>query len=225
MSTRDAILGSIRATLDRDSAPADRQEAVAARIGDPPQNLIPDRAQVDKAALIDLFRSLAEGIAATTDRVSSLNDVPRAVGEYLVSQNLPGNINTSNDPVLAAVDWTQQALLTVTTGVPDDQDPVGLAIAVAGVAETGTVVLHSGPDWPTTLNFLPETHIVLLPIDRLAGDYETTWRRLRETGAMPRTVNWITGPSRTGDIEQTMQLGIHGPRRLHIILVDDIDGA
>ena len=56
------------------------------------------------------------------------------------------------------------------------------------------------------------------------GPYEDAWDRLRAAegeGRLPRTVNFITGPSRTGDIEQTIQMGAHGPRRLHVILVED----
>ncbi len=84
-------------------------------------------------------------------------------------------------------------------------------------------MLTSGPERPTTLNFLPETHIVLLTADQVVGGMEEAWAKLRERygrGVMPRTVNLITGPSRSADIEQTLQMGAHGPRRLHIILVD-----
>ena len=94
--------------------------------------------------------------------------------------------------------------------------------ALAGVAESGTLVLTSGVDNPTTLNFLPETHIVALRAEDIAGDYETVWEVIRKKygpGQMPRTVNYITGPSRSADIEQKLLLGAHGPRRLHIIVV------
>ena len=83
-------------------------------------------------------------------------------------------------------------------------------------------MLLSGPDHPTTLNFLPDTHIVVLRASQVVGPYEDAWARLRAAAtAMPRTVNFVTGPSRTADIEQTIQLGAHGPRRLHIVLIDD----
>ena len=93
-----------------------------------------------------------------------------------------------------------------------------------GFAETGTLMLLSSRDRPSTLNFLPETHIGILRSEDITGSYEEGWKLLRgqEDGRfeMPRTVNFITGPSRTGDIEQTMQLGAHGPRRLHIVIVE-----
>ena len=98
-----------------------------------------------------------------------------------------------------------------------------------GFAETGTLMMASGPDHPSTLNFLPETHIVVLPAARIGGAYEEGWAHLRAEAArgdgegdgfMPRTVNLVTGPSRTADIEQTIALGAHGPRRLHIVIVE-----
>ena len=96
-----------------------------------------------------------------------------------------------------------------------------------GFAETGTLMMTSGPDHPSTLNFLPETHIVVLPAERIGGAYEEGWAHLRAEGGpdadasfMPRTVNLVTGPSRTADIEQTIALGAHGPRRLHIVIVE-----
>jgi len=80
----------------------------------------------------------------------------------------------------------------------------------------------SGPANPTTLNFLPDNHIVVLKRADLVGDLESLWSRLRQrfgAGTLPRTVNLITGPSRSADIEQKMLLGAHGPRRLHILIV------
>jgi L-lactate dehydrogenase complex protein LldG len=82
-------------------------------------------------------------------------------------------------------------------------------------------MLISGAETPTTLNFLPDTHIVVVGADQVVATYEDGWDRLRTHGGMPRAINFITGPSRTGDIEQRIELGAHGPRRLHIILIDD----
>ncbi len=56
---------------------------------------------------------------------------------------------------------------------------------------------------------------------QVVGAYEDGWDRLRAAGRMPRAVNFVTGPSRSGDIEQTLHLGAHGPRQLHIVLVED----
>jgi L-lactate dehydrogenase complex protein LldG len=125
--------------------------------------------------------------------------------------------------VINGLPWTEDApSLERHRGRADMTDETSLSRAFAGVAETGTLVVTSGPDNPTTLNFLPENHIVILFADDIVASYEDVWDRLRHLNgsALPRTVNMITGPSRTGDIEQTIELGAHGPRRLHIMIVD-----
>ena len=116
-------------------------------------------------------------------------------------------------------------MLEIRRGRAVDADQVGLTTAFAGIAETGTLMLLSAPDTPTTVAFLPETSIVVLRADRVLRAYEDGLRLLcEEKGALPRSVNLITGPSRSGDIEQTIQLGAHGPKRLLVLLVDEAGG-
>jgi L-lactate dehydrogenase complex protein LldG len=106
----------------------------------------------------------------------------------------------------------------------EGDDLNAVSAAFAAVAETGTLALVSGPDNPTTLNFLPDNHFVVLFAEDLVADAESVFVRLKaayRAGALPRTVNFITGPSRSADIEQTLLLGAHGPRRLHIVVVAD----
>ncbi|MGD9869106.1 MAG: lactate utilization protein C, partial [Hyphomicrobiales bacterium] len=108
-------------------------------------------------------------------------------------------------------------------GRAEDDDTASQSHAAAGASETGTLILTSGPDNPTTLNFLPETHMVVVRSQDILGSYEDVWNRLRETfgeGVMPRTVNMVSGPSRTADIEQTIVMGAHGPRRLLVLVAD-----
>ncbi len=164
---------------------------------------------------------MAEKVSATVSRVAAADDIPEAVAAYLRENNLPAAVKTGDDPLFAALPWKRTAV-EVKHGASDGEDPVGLSHAFAGVAESGTLVLPSGRDNPTTLNVLPETHIVAIKADDVVGDYEAVWERLRARvgkGQMPRNVMMVTGPSRSGDIEQTILLGAHGPRRLHIIVV------
>ena len=98
---------------------------------------------------------------------------------------------------------------------------MSVTTAFVGIAETGSVMLLSDPSSPTTLNFLPEHHIVLLDRTRIVGHLEDAFATLRrERTAMPRSVNIITGPSRTGDVELNMEFGAHGPRRLYVMLLE-----
>lgn len=221
---RDAILARIRRQLPGGDD-VSRAKAVAQRIAAHKHNLIPARAQLDHANQVELFCNQAEAVQATVSSVKSYDDIPGQLGEYLRGHNLPQSLRHGTDPRLASIDWRKLApSLSVAHGpaVPDDE--VSVSHAFAGIAETGTLVLTSGPDNPTTLNFLPENHIVVLSANDIAGTYEDVWQRVRAhfgKRTMPRTVNLITGPSRTGDIEQRIELGAHGPRRLHIIIVDN----
>ena len=224
MSSREAILGALRQRLNRDADGGKGAGAVAERLSAHRQNLIPQRGQLDRAGRIDLFEDYAAGADATVARVAAAADVPAAVADFLKAHNLPASLVRAPDADLDAVPWANQPTLALEARRAEEPDAVSITAAFGGVAETGTLVLVSGDDNPTTLNFLPENHIVVLWADRITGDYEAQWAALRErygSGALPRTVNLVTGPSRSADIEQTIQLGAHGPRRLHIVIVDE----
>lgn len=218
VDSRSQILASVRRAAGRDRS---ADSGAADRLARHPRNLIPDRTDIDPASRIALFVRMAEEVNATVVRAGSVDEVPDAVADYLAGHNLPAEVRAAPDAALDAVPWSKRPTLTVARGKAEDSDLSSVTGAVAGIAETGTLMLASGPGSPTTLNFLPDNHIVVLRADQIVGPYEDAWDRLRAEGPMPRTVNFITGPSRTGDIEQKIQLGAHGPRRLHIILVGE----
>lgn len=211
---RDDVLGMIRRRLGR-TASAERVAAVRQGLAQPRRNLVPARGQLPHDEQVALFVRMAREAAATVDRVGAIAEVAPTVASFLTEHALGTRVRLA--PALAGLAWPG---LETSAGAAGADDAVSIVAAFAGVAETGTLVLLSGPDSPTTLNFLPDTHIVLLSVANVVGLYEDAWDRLRRRGSMPRNVNMVTGPSRTGDIEQTIQLGAHGPRRLHVILVD-----
>jgi L-lactate dehydrogenase complex protein LldG len=146
---------------------------------------------------------------------------------YLASENLPAQVVMAPDPALDEIPWSARPLLQIRRGRAEQIDAVSLTPCLAAIAETGTLMLVSGAETPTTLNFLPDTHIVLVRGEQVVASYEDGWDLVRArasgvSGTLPRTINFITGPSRTGDIEQRIQLGAHGPRRLHIILLEPV---
>ena len=123
-------------------------------------------------------------------------------------------------PNLEGVQWSNR--LVVERRAARGSDQVSVTGAFAGIAETGSVMLLSGPESPTTLNFLPEDHIVVLRESRIVPHPEDAWALLREErSTMPRTVNLICGPSKTGDVELVITEGAHGPRRLHVVVVQE----
>jgi L-lactate dehydrogenase complex protein LldG len=220
---REAILGAIRRSLGRGAEDGAAAKA-AERLSQPPRGPLPARATIAHAAQVDLFARMAAETSAKVVRLASMDEVPQAVSDLLKADNLPAEVRLAPDPELEALAWDGQPVLTVTSGPARPEDPVSVTGAFAGVAETGTLVLCSGPAGPTGLNFLPETHMVVVRTSRITGHYEEAWDRLRlarGSEGLPRTVNMITGPSRTADIEQTIEMGAHGPRRLSILLVDD----
>jgi len=219
MSGRESILGAIRKGLGRGALGTAEKDALEDRIAGHARGIRPSR--IDSADLKQMFVDYAAKVDVTVDRVASLDDVPEKVADYLAQENLPAELRVAPDPALDTVPWDKRPTLTVSKGASDGTHEVGLTAAFAGIAETGTLMMKSGPAHPTTLNFLPDTHLVVLRASQIVGSYEDAWDRLRAGEAMPRTVNFITGPSRTGDIEQTIFLGAHGPRRMHIVLVED----
>jgi L-lactate dehydrogenase complex protein LldG len=222
---RDQIFGDIRARLGRGRLDPAANAVAEERLAAHRRNLIPARAaSLDHAGQVALFIAEALAVDTTITRVANAGDVPSAVADFLSSQNLPARLVMTPDPKLDAIPWELRPMLELRRGVAEDSDAAGITGAFAAVAETGTLMLISGAETPTRNNFLPDTHIVVLRSSEVVASYEDGWDRLREKGAMPRTVNFISGPSRTGDIEQRLVLGAHGPRRLHIVLIDDADG-
>jgi L-lactate dehydrogenase complex protein LldG len=223
MNARDQVFGAIRRSLGVTGGEAPRRKAVADRIAGRPRGVIPARGQGSPPERLDLFVRMVELAAGSVARVGARDGVPEEIAAFLRRYNLPLAVRRGADPRLAGLPWERAGTLEVSTAL-DAGMLSSVSHAFAGVAETGTVVLTSGTDNPTSLNFLPDNHIVVIDANDVAGDYESVWQRLREKfgdGLLPRTVNLITGPSRSADIEQTLILGAHGPRRLHVIVVGD----
>jgi L-lactate dehydrogenase complex protein LldG len=218
---RAQILNGIRRSLRRGELAGPARETVEARLAAPPSGPLVARARLPQPEKVALFCQWAEASNATVARVAPAA-VAGEVSSYLMRNNLPAQAAMAPSPLLDRYDWASQKMLTLRPGRGQGSDQVSITGAFAGIAETGTLVMVSGPDHPVSLNLLPDTHIVVLREADVVAGYEDAWARLRERygkNVMPRTVNTITGPSRTGDIEQAMELGAHGPRRMHIIVV------
>jgi len=209
---RDEILFRIRAGLGRAGSDRRMREDIADRLARrPPRH---DRPAVPG----DLARSFESCLTAVRGgfRRTGADAVMQAIGDCLDEHELPPELMAA--PALEALTWPEG--WTVSFGPTRGDDRVSVTPCFAAVAETGSVVLVSGRDTPTSLNFLPEVHIVLLNPDQLVANVEDVWPRLRAAGAPPRTVNFITGPSKTADVEQTIEYGAHGPRALEVILIN-----
>jgi L-lactate dehydrogenase complex protein LldG len=216
-SSRETVLARVRAALGRRGRDDEARAAALAYIAVRKQGPRPALA----ADLVARFLVRATDMASTVERVASLDAVPAAVASYLAAQPALGEGARAGVcwPQFAALGWTQ-AGLTVESRPTVGHDALGITGCFCAIAETGTLVMVSGTQTPTATFLLPETHVAIVLADQVVPGMEEAFARIRgEHGALPRAVNLVSGPSRTGDIEQTIVLGAHGPRRMHVVLV------
>ena len=220
---RAAILKRIRTNQRRSGAPTDAERAQA-------EDYLAQHATGPRPVLTgDLtlhFRQMAERMSSTVDEVGSMAEAPGAVMRYLAAQGLPPRAVVW--PLLAQLPWGEAGLAVEVRRPRRDEsqgaDLVGVTGCLCALAETGTLVLASAGDAPASTHLLPETHVAIVPASRIVATMEDAFALMRaERGGvesmMPRALNMVSGPSRTGDIEQTIVLGAHGPYRVHIVVV------
>jgi L-lactate dehydrogenase complex protein LldG len=213
MSTaRDDILSAVRraavARRDADHATDDLE------LEGP---VLPARTQGSPEELRNRFCEMARFAGATVEVVADRGRVPGVLAAFLSREALGDRLVLATDPLLVSLPWRNAPRLQVRPGLPRADDVVSVTGAVAGIAETGSVLVASGAATANALHVLCETHIVLLRAQDMRGSYEEALAMLGAT--MPRAATFITGPSRTADIEKTPQIGVHGPKRLHILLI------
>lgn len=217
MSARENILRRVRAALGGASLDSGKREADArAKMSLRARGPLPDLSW----DAVDRFKERCLGLSSTVDEAASYVELPAAVARYLQSHSLPSSLSCWAE--FAHLPW-QAAGLEVQVRPATGDDKTGVTGCFCAIAETGTLMSLSGVHTPLTNSLLPDTHIAIVPRSRILRCMEDAWDLLRkEHGALPRQVSFISGPSRTADIEMTMVLGIHGPYRVHIILVQDI---
>jgi L-lactate dehydrogenase complex protein LldG len=215
MSSRESILASIRAALGR-SAPREAEAlALRAQLREHPRGPMP---AMDWEPLAR-FAERALALSSTVDEIAAPAQLPAAVARYLRENGLP--MAGSCWPQFGALDWAGQGVVMEPRAAGGD-DKVGLTGVFCAIAETGTLMLRSSPHSDAKNSLLPDTHIAVVPTSRIVRSMEEGWDLLRrEHGELPRQVAFVSGPSRTADIELTLVLGIHGPYRVHIILLHD----
>ena len=211
---REQVLNRIRAALGRSDADSAGLEAARARIRQHARQIEP----VFTEPLAQRFRDKLVSAYATVVSVGSLSAAASEIERYLVDSDAGRQLLVSGDDLIQQIEWPASIELQQRNATGEDR--VSVTSALCGIAETGTLMLVSGEQNPTSLNFLPDYHIVVLRSDQLVPRMEDAWDKLRASFAqMPRTVNFISGPSKTADVEQTVEYGAHGPRGLHVVMV------
>ena len=220
-AARDAVLARVRNALgksDRAAAHAEAEAYIAAhRHG--PRPAMP-------ADLVGRFMARATDMQSSVERLADRASIPPAVAGYLAALDLPPELALQQSragvcwPEFADLDW-EAAGLAIEARPTTGQDRIGITGAFCAIAETGTLVMLTGAQTPTATTLLPDTHVAVVRADRIVSGMEEAFALVRrERGRLPRAVNLISGPSRTGDIEQTIVLGAHGPFRVHILVLD-----
>jgi len=218
--SRDAILGRVRKALGRDAtesrAGAEALAYIAAHATGPRPSLPGD--------LVARFIGRATDMASTVERIGTSADIPVAVARYLEALQLSPELADQKTragvcwPEFGALDWASVGL-AIESRPTVGHDRLGITGSFCAIAETGTLVMTTGPDTPTATAMLPDTYVAVVREGRIVSGMEEAFALVRaESGPMPRAIHLISGPSRTGDIEQTIVLGAHGPFRMHILL-------
>ncbi len=203
----------------------------------------PAEARVEPAApssaaetqqVVETFVRNAEAAQAVVSVVPGVADARRRVGEILLADRARSIVVS---PDAASEPWSCAAL----PGLPDvravvrqtassERGPAdalaadaGITIAAFGLAETGTLVACASPGDHRLDSLLPPVNIALLPGSGLVSGLPDLFARLAADRAFDRhsAITLITGPSRTADIELTLTIGVHGPKKLFVILVTD----
>jgi len=222
-SGREAILERVRAALGKTGSDARAHSDAEAYIAAHAQGPRP-RIQHD---LVARFLQRASDMESTVETLADRRAIPGAVARYVDALQLPELLAAQKSksgvcwPEFGDLDWSGAGLdIAVRPTVGDDR--LGITGTFCAIAETGTLVVLAGADTPTATTLLPDTHIAVVRAERVVSGMEEAIALIRrERGQLPRAVNFISGPSRTGDIEQTIVLGAHGPYRVHILLVRD----
>ncbi len=188
---------------------------VRERLGSAPEEPAPSpEPREARSGDVGEFCRRLQAAGASVERIAE-DAVPQAVARYLAERNLAARVKVS--PALANLGWAEEPLLETAFGVADLADAAAVMPAALGVSETGSLVHASAGDNPTTNHFLPDHAIAVVAEETVCADLEAAFSAA--TGpAIPRTICLITGPSRTGDIEQRIELGAHGPRSLHVLV-------
>lgn len=217
--SREEILAKVRAAVRGSDTEAQRRAAAEERLASLPRAPALQRVAVPRKELPNVFQSeLRRQLAHIIDMPVS---IPQSIAAYLQQARLPPVLRCGADPRLASLPWHETPGLTLRHGPANAGDPVGLSHALCGIAETGTLAMLSGPDNPVTLCFLPDTHIIVVRRRDIVASYEDAHALMRQhlgKSQMPRTLNLISGPSRTADIGGKIVIGAHGPRRMCVVI-------
>ncbi len=214
-AAKQAILGAIRAAQPDASRVAvetitQRAQALALEM-----RAVRPQPAIGPVLPAFLARVASDKVGASVACIADLHALPSTVARYIAQHQLGARIAVQPHPQLLALDW---GALTCAEQLRADET-LAISLARAGIAETGSLIFHSGADTPVLQAFLPEHHLVAVYARDLLSHLEDYTDSALAHRTAPRNVNFITGASGTTDIEGVLVRGAHGPRALHIVVV------
>jgi L-lactate dehydrogenase complex protein LldG len=217
VGARENILARIRKAQGRPGAEPGEAEMALVRETIARREVGPQPAFAHAPDRVAQFRKECDRQGTTHTALASEAEIPAEVARYLDSAGLAKSIVGWRE--FAGLDWAAAGVAFDGRPATGD-DATGLTGCFCSIAETGTVLLLSSPATPKVTALLPETHFCIVRTSRMLDTMEDSFALLRrEVGDPPRSVFFVSGPSRTADIEQTIVIGAHGPYRVHVILV------
>ncbi len=215
-AARDKLLADVRAALGGGRAdPGKVAHEAATLIGLPEQvqPQFPEQSNLERF----IVRVRSERLTASLAQLQSYAEVPAAAAAYLKQAGLAPNLALVKAERLSKLNWDEIALHHDLA----PNEAVAMSLAAFGIAETGSLVMESGPASPTLFSFLPLHHLVVVEAGKILRTMEDYWAARREQGSTePRAITFVTGTSGTADIEARNVRGAHGPRYLHILVVE-----
>lgn len=173
--------------------------------------------EINYISNLNTFISKLELAKATVSVVSHKKDIIAEVHKFVTQYHISSAIMVDEKTDLVSQDWQD---LDVTSQYDPKTLSTSVSFATLGIEEIGALVLLSSPSSPTGMNFLPDHHFIVLDADKIVKTMEDVWAYLKKGGiSLPRSINIVTGPSRTADIEYEIQIGAHGPKSLHVIII------
>ena len=198
MNAREAILAAVKA--GRRAEPKPGRYALPAWTGE----------------TVAQFAARARATAAEVHEIATVDDAPEAIWSILIKKNAARHVHIPENAAANELPWQRAPGLSVKHERPSGSDSA-VSFANYGIAETGTLLFCSGERSASSWHFLPGLEFVVLKRALILPRLETVIDALARDG-LPSTVNLVTGPSRTADIEQTIERGAHGPRELCILI-------
>jgi len=203
-----------------------------------------ERTHKERMALVEVLKQAAAPLNLNIHITATSREAGKLIAELAKDTDTEWGENkmiaTHDDPVVAALEldkWlTRDAIQVQVAALQQDEEPLagkqriremveasylGVTGADWCVVDCAAVALFTGPGHGRSVSLVPSVHVAVVPLDRVLADLPELYAKLEQRGQLPASINFISGPSKTADIEAVMVHGAHGPREMHLVVVTE----